>query len=53
MTGLALLAYHGHYETPLSPEFGETVQNAIDYLIANGQKNGGGLATSNANRQWC
>ncbi|MFT5632777.1 MAG: hypothetical protein ACI9SQ_000483 [Rubritalea sp.] len=53
MTGLALLAYLGHCETPLSPEFGETVQNAIVYLIANGKKNGGGLATSTANRQWC
>ena len=53
MTGLALLAYLGHCETPLSPEFGETVQNAIFYLIANGKKNGGGLATSSANRQWC
>jgi hypothetical protein len=53
MTGLALLAYLGHCETPLSAEFGETVQNAIVYLIANGKKNGGGLATSTANRQWC
>jgi hypothetical protein len=53
MTGLALLAYLGHCETPLSPEFGETVQNAIVYLVANGKKNGGGLATSTANRQWC
>ena len=53
MTGLALLAYLGHCETPLSPEFGETVQNAIVYLIANGKKNGGGLATSTANNEWC
>ncbi|MFT5906260.1 MAG: hypothetical protein ACI9E1_001867 [Cryomorphaceae bacterium] len=53
MTGLALLAYLGHCETPLSPEFGETVQAAIVYLIANGKKNGGGLATSTANKQWC
>jgi hypothetical protein len=53
MTGLALLAYLGHCETPLSPEFGETVQGAILYLIANGKKNGGGLATSTANKQWC
>jgi len=53
MTGLALLAYLGHCETPASVEFGETVQNAIVYLIVNGKKNGGGLATSTANRQWC
>ncbi|MFT5906262.1 MAG: hypothetical protein ACI9E1_001869 [Cryomorphaceae bacterium] len=53
MTGLALLAYLGHCETPLSPEFGETVQDAIVYLIANGKKNGGGLATDTTNRQWC
>ncbi len=53
MTGLALLAYLGHCETPASPEFGETVEKAIVYLIANGQKNGGGLATSMADKQWC
>jgi hypothetical protein len=53
MTGLALLAYLGHCETPLSTEFGDTVLDAIIYLVANGKKNGGGLATSTANRQWC
>ena len=52
MTGLALLCYLGHCETPLSPEFGETVEKAILYLIANGKKNGGGLATSTAARDW-
>lgn len=34
MTGLALLAYLGHCETPDSPAYGETVQKAIDYLIS-------------------
>lgn len=53
MTGLALLAYLGHCETPSSSEFGETVQNAIIYLIKNGQKNGGKLATTTADKQWC
>jgi len=33
MTGLALLCYLGHCETPMSQEFGETVENAIVYLI--------------------
>ncbi len=53
MTGLALLCYLGHCETPDSEEFGETVEKAILYLIANGKKNGGGLATSTADRTWC
>lgn len=53
MTGLALLAYLGHCETPASQEFGETVEKAIVYLIDNGKKNGGPLATSTAQFQWC
>lgn len=32
-TGLALLAYLGHCETPLSEKYGESVLNAITYLI--------------------
>ena len=32
-TALAILAYLAHGETPASKEFGETVQNAIQYLI--------------------
>ncbi len=35
MTGLALLCYLAHGETPASPEFGQTVQRAIQWLVAN------------------
>jgi hypothetical protein len=38
MTSLALLTYMAHGETPDSEEFGETVQKAIKYLVANGKK---------------
>ncbi len=33
MCGLALLCYMAHGETPASPEFGRTVENAIRYLL--------------------
>jgi hypothetical protein len=33
MTGLALLAYFGHCETPLSEEFGESSLKGIVYLV--------------------
>ena len=33
-TGLAILAFLAHGETPASKEFGNTVERAIDYLIA-------------------
>ena len=33
MTGLALLAYLGHCETPRSQEYGETVTKAITFLV--------------------
>ena len=32
LTSLCLLSFLAHGETPQSPEFGETVQHAIDYL---------------------
>ncbi len=44
MTGLALLAFLGHCETPSSAEFGDTVRRAIDYLVALGTRSGGDLA---------
>ena len=44
MTGLALLAFLGHCETPDSPEFGNTVRRAIDWLVAVGAKNKGKMA---------
>ena len=43
MTGLSLLAYLGHCETPNSAEFGQTVNDAIVYLVDVGLKNNGSL----------
>ena len=36
MTGLAILAYLGHCETPQSTEFGDTVSRGISYLVGSG-----------------
>jgi len=41
MTGLALLAYLGHCETPESPKFGESVVNAALFLMDRALKNDG------------
>jgi hypothetical protein len=38
MTGLALLCFLGHGEITSSPEFGATVQKAVDHIIAFGRK---------------
>jgi hypothetical protein len=46
MTGLALLAYLGHCETPLSEEFGDSVLRAITYLVDFSVKNKGYLTNS-------
>jgi prenyltransferase beta subunit len=46
MTGLALLAYFGHCETPMSEEFGESCLKAIVYLVNLGAKNNGVLTNS-------
>ena len=43
MTGLCLLAYLGHCETPESPKFGEGVVNAALYLMEVGRKQEGYL----------
>lgn len=51
MTGLALLAFLGHCETPLSEEFGETVLKAIVYLVNLGAKDGR-LAMNPQDRHW-
>ena len=40
MTGMAILAYLGHCETPKSPKYGKTVEKGIVYLINQGMKNG-------------
>lgn len=45
MTGLALLAYFGHCETPVSEEFGESCMKAIVYLVNVGMKNNGVLGS--------
>jgi hypothetical protein len=39
MTGLALLAYLGHCETPESPVYGETVLKGLTYLMELAAKN--------------
>ncbi len=39
MTGLALLVYLGHCETPESPVYGETVLKGLTYLMELGAKN--------------
>jgi hypothetical protein len=40
LTGLALLTYLAHGETPNSEEFGQTVENAIKWLVDNEGKDG-------------
>lgn len=52
MTGLALLAYLGHCETPVSEEFGESCMNAIAYLLDVAAKNQGKMATNFQDRHW-
>ena len=51
-TGLALLAYLGHCETPLSVKYGETVTNAITYLVNQSAKNKGRLGSDLQSNQW-
>lgn len=43
MTGLALLAYLGHCETPLSEEFGDSCLRAITFLVNHGMAKNGTL----------
>ncbi len=50
MTGLALLAYLGHCETPLSEEYGESCLKAITYLVNLGAKDG--RLTTNASQKF-
>jgi hypothetical protein len=50
MTGLVLLAYFGHCETPNSEEFGESCFDGIAYLVSVGMKYDGGLV-ENVNSQ--
>lgn len=53
MTGLALLAFLGHCETPLSEEFGDTVTNAMVYLVDNNIKQKGKSASDLGDKHWC
>jgi hypothetical protein len=52
MTGLALLAYLGHCETPASEEFGDSSMKGIVYLVNVGLKNDGKLASSFIPGSW-
>jgi len=52
MTGLALLAYFGHCETPASREFGESCMNGIMYLVNIGMKNDGRMADNFTANHW-
>lgn len=51
MTGLALLSYLGHCETPQSDEFGESCLKAIVYLIQQGQQHNGRLSGNRDSHQ--
>ena len=53
MTGLALLAYFGHCETPISEEFGESCMKGIVYLVSLGLKNDGKLGINFIDNSWC
>jgi hypothetical protein len=53
MTGLGLLCYLGHCETPLSEEFGESCLKAMTFLINHGMKNNGMLADNVAAHSGC
>lgn len=51
-TGLALLAYMGHCETPVSEEFGESSMKGIVYLVNVGMKNNGRMASNYTAGTW-
>jgi hypothetical protein len=48
MTGLGLLCFLGHGETPESQQFGLTVAKAVQWIIDNGTKNQGRLNMAGA-----
>ncbi len=50
ITGLALLAFLGHCETPESPKFGDVVVNAALYLMARSKKNKGWISAEDKRR---
>ncbi len=53
MTGLALLAYFGHCETPVSEEFGDSCTKGIVYLVNVALQNDGRLANNYTEKSWC
>lgn len=53
MTGLALLCYFGHCETPVSEEFGDSCMKGIVYLVNLGMKNNGRMASNFTENGWC
>jgi hypothetical protein len=53
MTGLVLLAYFGHCETPASDEFGDSCLKGIVYLVDVAMKNNGKIASSFTDMHWC
>jgi len=48
MTGLALLCFLGHGEMPKSPQYGLTVNKAVQWFIENGTRNDGRLHMAGA-----
>ena len=52
MTGLVLLAYFGHCETPVSEEFGDSCMKGIVYLVNVGMKNDGKMASNFTENSW-
>ncbi|MES2437873.1 MAG: prenyltransferase/squalene oxidase repeat-containing protein [Verrucomicrobiota bacterium] len=53
MTGLALLAYFGHCETPVSEEFGDSCMKGIVYLVNLGMQNQGGMIATGGGNGKC
>ncbi|MDR3404698.1 MAG: terpene cyclase/mutase family protein [Chthoniobacter sp.] len=47
-TGFSILSFLGHGETPVSAEFGPTVQKALDWVMKNGAANDGRLSMEKA-----
>mgnify|MGYP002737494977 CR=1 FL=1 len=52
MTGLALLAYFGHCETPMSEEFGESCMKGIVFLVDFAMKNDCRMSANYADNGW-
>ncbi len=52
LTGLVLLAYFGHCETPSSEEYGDSCTKGILYLIDVGMKNNGKMASNFTANSW-